>query len=294
MGLKEAVDNGLIVGPRLQISLIMLSQTGGHGDGWMASGGFVDVFPRYPGLPDPVVDGVDEMRRKARELIRAGADVIKVATSGGVLSPRDDPTHAHFRLAELEVLVEEATAAGISVMAHAQATTGIKNAIQAGIRSIEHGIYLDDEAIEMMLERGTFLVPTLVAPTGVLRAAAAGAQIPEASLTKARDVIEAHRDSFGRAVKAGVKIAMGTDTGVTPHGENLAELALMVEGGMTPSEALVATTRTAAELMGLEDELGTREPGKRADLVMVEGDPFEVATLAERIVQVWKDGERVV
>ena len=294
LGIKEAVDNGLIVGPRLQISLIMLSQTGGHGDGWMASGGFVDVFPRYPGLPDPVVDGVDEMRRKARELIRAGADVIKVATSGGVLSPRDDPTHAHFRLAELEVLVEEATAAGISVMAHAQATTGIKNAIQAGIRSIEHGIYLDDEAIEMMLERGTFLVPTLVAPTGVLRAAAAGAQIPEASLTKARDVIEAHRDSFGRAVQAGVKIAMGTDTGITPHGENLAELALMVEGGMTASEALVATTRTAAELMGLEDELGTLEPGKRADLVMVEGDPFEVATLAERIVQVWKDGERVV
>ena len=294
LGLKEAVDNGLIVGPRLQISLIMLSQTGGHGDGWMASGGFVDVFPRYPGLPDPVVDGVDEMRRKARELIRAGADVIKVATSGGVLSPRDDPTHAHFRLAELEVLVEEATAAGISVMAHAQATTGIKNAVQAGIRSIEHGIYLDDEAIEMMLERGTFLVPTLVAPTGVLRAAAAGAQIPEASLTKARDVIEAHRDSFGRAVQAGVKIAMGTDTGITSHGENLAELALMVEGGMTASEALVATTRTAAELMGLEDELGTLEPGKRADLVLVEGDPFDVATLPDRINQVWKDGERVV
>jgi len=294
LGVKEAVDNGLIVGPRLQISLIMLSQTGGHGDGWMASGGFVDVFPRYPGLPDPVVDGVDEMRRKARELIRAGADVIKVATSGGVLSPRDDPTHAHFRLAELEVLVEEATAAGISVMAHAQATTGIKNAIQAGIRSIEHGIYLDDEAIEMMLERGTFLVPTLVAPTGVLRAAEAGAQIPEASLTKARDVIEAHRDSFGRAVKAGVKIAMGTDTGVTPHGENLSELALMVEGGMTPSEALVATTRTAAELMGLEDDLGTLEPGKRADLVVVDGDPRDVETLPDRITGVWKDGRRVV
>ncbi len=294
LGVKEAVDNGLIVGPRLQISLIMLSQTGGHGDGWMASGGLVDVFPRYPGLPDPVVDGVDEMRRKARELIRAGADVIKVATSGGVLSPRDDPTHAHFRLAELEVLVEEATAAGISVMAHAQATTGIKNAIQAGIRSIEHGIYLDDEAIEMMLERGTFLVPTLVAPTGVLRAAEAGAQIPEASLTKARDVIEAHRDSFGRAVKAGVKIAMGTDTGVTPHGENLSELALMVEGGMTPSEALVATTRTAAELMGLEDDLGTLEPGKRADLVVVDGDPRDVETLPDRITGVWKDGRRVV
>ncbi len=294
LGVKQALADGLIAGPRMQISLIMLSQTGGHGDGWMASGGTVDLFPPYPGMPESIVDGIDDMRRKVRELVRDGADVIKVATSGGVLSPRDEPTHAHFRLAELEVLVEEATAAGISVMAHAQATVGIKNAIQAGIRSIEHGIYLDDEAIEMMLERGTFLVPTLVAPTGVLRAAAAGAQIPEASLTKARDVIESHRDSFGRAVAAGVKIAMGTDTGVTPHGENLAELALMVEGGMTPHEALVATTRTAAELMGLDDELGTLEPGKRADLVMVEGDPLEFGELPDRITQVWKDGERVV
>lgn len=294
LGIKQAVHDGLIVGPRMQISLKMLSQTGGHGDGWMASGGTVELLPPYPGMPETIVDGVDEMRRKVRELVRDGADVIKVATSGGVLSPRDEPTHAHFRLAELEVLVEEATAAGISVMAHAQATAGIKNAIRAGIRSIDHGIYLDDQAIEMMLERGTFLVPTLIAPTGVLRAAEAGAQIPEASLSKAREVIEVHRDSFGRAVAAGVKIAMGTDTGVTPHGENLEELALMVEGGMTPHQALVATTRTAAELMGLDDELGTLEPGKRADLVMVDGDPLEVATLSERIAQVWKDGRRVV
>jgi imidazolonepropionase-like amidohydrolase len=294
LGIKQAVDDGLIDGPRLHISLRMLSQTGGHGDGWLASGSSLELFPTHPGLPETIVDGVIEMRRKVRELVRAGADVIKVATSGGVLSPRDDPAHAHFRLAELEVLVEEATAAGINVMAHAQATSGIKSAIRAGIRSIEHGIYLDDQAIEMMLERGTYLVPTLVAPTGVLRAAEAGAQIPEASLVKARGVIDAHRDSFGRAVAAGVKIAMGTDTGVTPHGENLTELALMVEGGMTPEQALVATTRTAAELMGVQDELGTLEPGKRADLVMVDGDPFEVAALPDRIVRVWKDGRQAV
>lgn len=294
LGIKQAVEDGLIAGPRMHISLKMLSQTGGHGDGWMASGSTVDLFPPYPGMPETIVDGVDEMRHKVRELIRDGADVIKVATSGGVLSPRDDPTHAHFRLAELQVLVEEAAAAGINVMAHAQATVGIKNAIQAGIRSIEHGIYLDDQAIEMMLERGTFLVPTLIAPTGVLRAAEAGAQIPEASLAKAREVIEAHRDSFGRAVAAGVKIAMGTDTGVTPHGKNLEELALMVEGGMTPSEALMASTRTAAELMGLDNELGTLEPGKRADLVVVDGDPFEVADLPNRIAQVWKDGAQII
>ena len=188
----------------------------------------------------------------------------------------------------------EATSAGIWVMAHAQATEGIKNAIRAGIRSIDHGIYLDDEAIEMMLENGTYLVPTLIAPTGVKRAVEAGAQIPEASMRKAEEVIEVHKESFRKAVQAGVKIAMGTDTGVTPHGENLMELSLMTEGGMTPLEALTATTRTAAELMGLDSDLGTVEPGKLADLVVVDGDPFEFDTLGSRVEQVWMAGTHVV
>ena len=293
LGVKQAVEDGLIPGPRMHISLSMISQTGGHGDEWMPSGINLEIGP-YPGVPRTIVDGAEEMRRLVRELVRAGADVIKVAVSGGVLSPRDKPTHAHFRLEELQVLVEEATAAGIWVMAHAQATPGIKNAIKAGIRSIDHGIYLDDEAIEMMLARGTWLVPTLVAPRGVIDAAEAGASIPEASVAKAREVAEIHRGSFAKAVEAGVRIAMGTDSGVTPHGQNLRELALMVEGGMTPMQAIVATTRSAAELMGLEDELGTLEPGKRADLVVVNGDPLDVATLAERIESVYQDGARVV
>jgi imidazolonepropionase-like amidohydrolase len=295
LGVKQAVADGLVRGPRMQVSLSMLSQTGGHGDGWMPFGGTVRaLLTHHPGVPETLVDGPDEMRHKVRELIRMGADVIKVAVSGGVLSPRDKPTHAHFRLTELEVLVEEATAAGIFVMAHAQAAPGIKNAIRAGIRSIEHGIYLDDEAIELMLEGGTFLVPTLVAPRGVIDAADAGAAIPDASVAKAREVIETHRASFAKAVSAGVKVAMGTDSGVTPHGNNLRELALMVEGGMTPMQAIVATTRTAAELMGLDDELGTLEPGKRADLVVIDGDPLEVATLAERVESVYQDGTRVI
>ncbi|MGI8828680.1 MAG: amidohydrolase family protein, partial [Candidatus Limnocylindria bacterium] len=166
--------------------------------------------------------------------------------------------------------------------------------VRAGIRSIDHGIYLDDEAIALMLEHGTWLVPTLVAPRGVIRAADAGAAIPEASIAKAREVVETHRASFAAAVAAGVKVAMGTDSGVTPHGENLDELALMVEGGMTPMEAIVASTRSAAELMGLAEELGTLEPGKRADLVVVDGDPLEVTTLAGRIDAVYQDGDRVV
>ena len=295
LGVKQAVEDGLVPGPRMHISLSMLSQTGGHGDGWMPFGGTVRaLLTDHPGVPETLVDGVDEMRHKVRELIRMGADVIKVATSGGVLSPRDKPTHAHFRLAELEALVEEATAAGIFVMAHAQATPGIKNAIRAGIRSIEHGIYLDDEAIQMMLDRGTWLVPTLVAPRGVIDAADAGASIPEASVAKAREVVDTHTASFAKAVAAGVKVAMGTDSGVTPHGQNLRELGLMVEGGMSPMQAIVATTRSAAELMGLESELGTLEPGKRADLVLVEGDPLEVETLADRVTAVYQDGVRVV
>jgi imidazolonepropionase-like amidohydrolase len=293
LGIKQAVEDGLIRGPRMQISLGMISQTGGHGDGWMPSG--INLrLDSYPGVPSTLVDGADEMRVKVRELVRMGADVIKVAVSGGVLSPRDKPTHAHFRLEELKVLVEEASAAGIWVMAHAQATPGIKNAIRAGIRSIDHGIYLDDEAIEMMLARGTWLVPTLVAPLGVIDAAAAGAAIPEASVRKAHEVAEIHRASFAKAVEAGVKVAMGTDSGVTPHGNNLRELELMVEGGMTPMQAIVATTRTAAELMGLEDELGTLEPGKRADLVVVDGDPLEISGLKDRIEAVYQDGTQVV
>ena len=293
LGVKQAVDDGLIRGPRMQISLRMISQTGGHGDPWTVSGGDVHFFQPHPGVPETLVDGTDEMRRTVRRLVRMGADVIKVATSGGVLSPRDKPTHAHFRLEELEVLVEEATAAGIFVMAHGQAAPGIKNAIRAGIRSIDHGIYLDDEALGLMLERGTWLVPTLVAPRGVIDAADAGAAVPDASVAKAREVVETHRASFAAAVAAGVRIAMGTDSGVTPHGRNLRELALMVEGGMTPMHAIEATTRSAAELMGLEDELGTLEPGKRADLVVVDGDPLDFSTLADRIHAVYQDGVMV-
>ncbi len=292
LGVKTAVADGLIPGPRLHIATAILSQSGGHADGWLPSG--YDLSPlSWPGMPPGLVDGPDEMRRRAREIIRAGADQIKVCTSGGVLSPRDDPRHGHFRDAELAVLVEEATAAGIPVMAHAQGAPGIKAAVRAGVRSIEHGIFLDDEAIEMMIERGTWLVPTLLAPQGVLDAVAAGAAIPAAAVRKAHEVIEIHRTAIRRAIEAGVKVAMGTDSGVTAHGQNLRELALMVESGMTPAAAMLATTRSAAALLGVEDTQGSVEPGKRADLVVVEGDPFDYADLAARVTAVFQDGRLV-
>ena len=295
LGVKEAVERGLVAGPRLQIAITMLSQTGGHGDTHMPSGGCMGWHESYPGNPSGLVDGPEGMRRRVRELIREGADVLKVATSGGVLSPRDDPKHAHFRDDELEMLVREATAAGRFVMAHAQATDGIKAAIRAGIRSIEHGIYLDDQAIEMMLDAGTWLVPTLSAPRAVLAAADAGVRVGETILAKCREVAAHHTDSFRRAVDAGVKVAMGTDSGVGPHGSNLAELAYMADNSaMTPLDAWLATTRSAAELLGVSDQLGTIEPGKRADLAVLEGDPGDLEKLGDRVSQVWKDGVRAV
>jgi imidazolonepropionase-like amidohydrolase len=294
LGVKQAVEEGIVRGPRVQISIGMLSQTGGHGDGWLPSGDEVHLFADYPGSPNCIVDGPDECRRKVRELVRAGAEVIKIATSGGVLSPRDKPQQPGFDVEEIEAIVAEARAAGLSVMSHAQSTVGIKNAVRAGVRSIEHGIYLDDAAIQLMLDNGAYLVPTLVAPLGVIKAAEAGAGIPEVAVIKAREVVEAHRDSVRRAAEAGVKIAMGTDAGVVPHGTNLDELQLMADVGMSPEDVLVATTRTAAELMGMSGELGTIEPGKRADLVVVSGDPFDFRDLATRIERVYQDGRLVV
>jgi imidazolonepropionase-like amidohydrolase len=293
LGVAQAVRDGLIAGPRMQIAISMLSQTGGHGDGWHVCGAEVPLMGPHPGRPATVVDGADEMRRTVRELLRAGADVIKVATSGGVLSARDDPRHPHFRATELDVLVEEAEAAGTFVMAHAQGAEGIKAAVRAGIRSIEHGIYLDDEAVELMLAHGTWLVPTLAAPRAVLTAAAAGASLPEAVVEKARLVQAAHDASVTRAVEAGVKVAMGTDSGVGPHGDNLTELGLMAGCGMSPEQVWHATTLSAAQLLGVDGELGSLEVGKRADVVVLDGDAADLTGLAARVREVWRDGALV-
>lgn len=292
LGVRQAVEDGLIAGPRMKIAISMLSQTGGHGDGWMACG--LDLSgPAHPGMPGWIVDGPHEVRSRVRQVLRAGADQIKVATSGGVLSPRSDPKRAQFQPDEIREMVAEAAAAGTYVMAHAQSADGIKNALRAGARSIEHGVFLDDEALELMLETGAWLVPTLVAPAGVLEAVARGDRMPDQMLRKTQEVLEAHRASFRRAVAAGVRIAMGTDSGVTPHGGNLRELGLMAEAGMTPAAVLHATTLSAARLMRLDERLGSLEEGKLADVVVIEGDAFDFTGLPDRISDVWKAGARV-
>jgi imidazolonepropionase-like amidohydrolase len=292
-GLKLAVEEGTLVGPRMQISVQMIAMTGGHSDPWLPSGALGSWSVEYPGMPSGVCDGVDGVSAKVREVIRAGADVIKIASSGGFLSPSDDPRLPNFSQPEVDAIVATAADLGCWVMSHAHGAEGIKRAVRAGVRSIDHGTFLDEEGAAMMAERGTWLVPTLTAGD-TTQELAEDPKLPDAIRNKLRDLGRPEQDAFQLAVDAGVKVAMGTDCPVAPHGTNLRELRLMSEHGLTPEQALVAATSSAAELMGLQDELGTLAPGYRADLVVVGGDPFDFTTLADRIVEVWKDGERIV
>jgi imidazolonepropionase-like amidohydrolase len=292
LGIKTAVEHGMTPGPHLQISIIMLSQTGGHGDDWSVCGAEIPVFLPHPGRPSGVVDGPDEVRKRVRQLVRAGADVIKVATSGGVLSATN-PHHGQLRDVEIATMTEEAAAAGIHVMAHAQAAEGIKTALRNGVRSIEHGIFLDDEAIDLMLQKGAWLVPTLQAPRAVVAAAETGAPIPPEQVEKARRLTEVHAEAVRRAHEAGVRIAMGTDAGVGAHGSNLEEVELMAGAGLSPLEALHATTGSAAGLLDVAEDRGTLRPGLRADLVLVDGSPDDVSDLGARVRAVYLDGTEV-
>lgn len=293
LGIQQAIDDGLIDGPALHISIIALSQTGGHGDHWLPSGNAPEFLIEHPGRPSGVVDGVDEARKRTRELLRNGANQIKVNTSGGVFSPRDDPRHAQFSDEELAVIVEEAARAGSYVMAHAHGADGVKSALRAGVRSIEHGTQLDDEAIELMLEQGTWLVPTLGVGQFILDRIAAGDAISPAIAEKARSNQSMRSESFRNAVAAGVRVAMGSDSAASSHGNNLIELRLMHEMGMHPLAVLEAATRSAAQLMRIDDRVGTIETGKQADLVVVSGDPLEFAAYPSNIRAVYRRGRRV-
>lgn len=292
-GVKLAIEQGLFPGPRLRVAVTALSQTGGHGDSTMPNGS--NLRTSNVEVPHNLVDGPETARKTTREVLRAGADQIKIMTSGGVLSPSDEPAATGMTPDEIAAVVYEAHAAHKTVMSHAQATQGILNAVEAGVESIEHGIYLDDHVIDEMLKRGTYLVATLIAPVSVLRLAEENpGSMPSWGVRKSKEVIDAHQASFKYAVERGVRIAMGTDTGVGVHGTNAGELALMVKCGMTPMATLVAVTKTAAECGGFGGITGTLEPGKRADVLAVRGDPLadvSVLEAKESFALIMKDGQ---
>ena len=272
-GLKMAVERGMVAGPRMQVAITILSQTGGHGDHYYPCCVDIGLVGRFYDVPDGVVDGIEEMRKGVREILRAGADWIKLATTGGVLFPADAPTSSQFTLEEIATAVYEAAAQGKRCMAHAQGTQGIKNALLAGVASVEHGVYLTDELIDLMLKKDVYLVPTLVAPLAVIKFSQEHPELlPPVMAAKALSVVEDHQRSFRRAVEAGVKVAMGTDSGVGRHGDNGQELVLMVENGMTSMQAIVASTSSAARLLHLDQTLGTLEVGKLADVIIVDAD----------------------
>jgi imidazolonepropionase-like amidohydrolase len=292
-GFRVAIDEGLITGPRLVLGLTIVSPVGGIGDR-VSPSGHECLVPPDPALPHGVVDGARSAATVVRTMVRAGADVIKCATTGGASSrPGHGPRDAAFDKDEFRALVDEAHALDRRVMCHALGGRGLRMAIEAGVDSIEHGCYLDEdpELIPMMAEHGTYFVPTLA--VYVYHRESRQPHVRE----RARDLEAHHQDSVARAMAAGVKVVAGTDAGGHGHPPNAMELQCMVKAGLTPMQAIRTATSVAAECLGLEREIGTVEKGKRADLVVVDGDPLrDIGVLVDRtrIRLVMRDGRRVV
>ena len=286
VALRDAIGAGDVVGPRMQCAGPFVTVSSGGGD----------IPPVAPDVEVPrelrfgVANSVDEVRRVVREILHRGADFIKVIATGAVLTRGTAPGAPEFSEDEIRAAVEEAALYGTFVAAHAHGAEGIKRAVRAGARSIEHGSLIDDEAIELMAERGTYLVADIycgdyIAEEGLRRG------WPEEILRKNEDTTDAQREGFQNAVKAGVKVAFGTDSGVYPHGWNARQLPYMVRFGMTSMQAVQSATIVAAELMGWDDRIGSVEPGKLADLVAVEGDALEDVARLTDVAFVMKGGE---
>ncbi len=290
-GLKMAIERGYFPGPRMLVTLTEISQTGGNTDQHYGCG--ADLAIRLPDIPPAVVDGVEPMRLRVRELIRAGADWIKLCTTGGILTPNDDPKNPTLTFEEISAAVQEAAAQGRKVMCHAQSSQGVKNALRAGAATIEHGFWLDDDSIEMLLNGHNALVPTLIAPIWIVRHAEAG-RIPPWGAAKGREVVDDHKASIRRAIEAGVTIAFGTDTGVGPHGSMGEEFLVMHELGLSTLDCLRSATTIAAETIGLGGRVGTLSQGAFGDVIGVPGDPLadlNVVAKPENVQLVIKGGE---
>jgi imidazolonepropionase-like amidohydrolase len=285
IALRDAINAGDVPGPRMLTSGPALGITGGHCDN--------NLLPyEYHATSDGVADGVENAQHKVREVIKYGADVIKICATGGVMSKGDDPNASQFTLEEMKAIVAEAHRLGRKVAAHAHGAEGVRLASLAGVDSIEHGHLMDDAAIATLKQHGTWLVPTLYL-TDWYKENAATAALPEYSRRKMQMVSEAGQRNVKKAIEAGVKIGLGTDAAVYPHGLNAHELAVYVRLGMTPLEAIRTATVNDAELLGWSDRIGTLEPGKFADIIAVDGDPLKDVTTLQHVKFVMKGGEVV-
>jgi imidazolonepropionase-like amidohydrolase len=264
-GFRDAIEHGICPGPRLQTSVTIVSPINGIADGTKAQ---TSNVPYLPGLPAPECTGPVEARAKVREVIRAGADFIKIATSGGVASSKREPRQPLFTQEEVDAVVDEAHAWGRPVACHALGGPGLLTAVRAGVDSIEHGVWLDDDAIEEMVTRDTWYVPTLSAYEAHAR------QGPPLQQARAKEMIASHAESVRRALRAGVRIACGSDGGVYGH-DFVTELQLLVGAGMSAGDAIASTTSRAAECLGWQNEIGSLKPGLKADLLVLSADPLE-------------------
>jgi imidazolonepropionase-like amidohydrolase len=288
VSLRKAITEGWVVGPRIFTAGKSLATTGGHAD---PTNGLRGDYRRDATPLEGVVNGVDDAKKAVRQRYKDGADLIKLTATGGVLSLAASGQNPQFTDEELAAIVATAKDYNMAVAVHAHGAEGMKRAVLAGVDSIEHGTFMTDEIMQLMKERGTYWVPTNMAGEWVAKKSEEPGYFPEVVRPKAAAIGPAIRATFAKAYKAGVKIAFGTDSGVSPHGENAHEFELMVEGGMPPMEAIQAATRTASELLRVNDRLGTLEAGKLADVIAVRGNPLEEISVMKDVVFVMKEGE---
>lgn len=287
VALKRAINAGTIPGPRMFVAGAPLGPTGGHGD--PANG--LDSGLSHAGWDDVVIDSAEKARHVVREMHRRGVDLIKIMPSGGVLSIGDDPNLQLMADDEIKAVIDTAHALGMKVAAHAHGTLAINRALAFGVDSIEHGSFADAESYSLFKAHGAYLVPTLLIGERVLELARAHPeQLPPGAAAKAIAVVPIMQANFGKAYRAGVKIAFGTDESLVPHGQNAREFALMVKGGMTPIDAIFAATANAADLIGDSADIGSIQAGRYADLVAVAGDPLSDITQMQHVTFVMKGG----
>ncbi|MEN3334338.1 MAG: hypothetical protein V7641_3703 [Blastocatellia bacterium] len=286
VSLRDAINAGTVSGPRMFVATQMIGITGGHGD---VGGIREDLLPE-PDYSKGIINSPEDGVRAVRYNAKYGADLIKIAATGGVLSLSDAGLEQHLTFEEMKAIIDAAHLLGMKVAAHAHGAAGIKAALRAGIDSIEHGSFLDDEAIMLFKKHGAYLVPTIIAGKTVESAAKIPGFFPPRIAEKALKAGPLIQNAFGKAYRAGVKIAFGTDAGVYPHGQNARELEYMVEAGMPPVEAILAATRNAADLLGQSANIGSVQAGRFADLVAVKGDPTADIKLLVSVSFVMKSG----